>query len=85
MRHLDAVAEQPVVAQRVADPARQRVGDLEVGVVEAPVRLRRDERERAEHVVAGAQRDDQQRGEPERLQQLEVLGVLRRRRAASRA
>ena len=66
--------------------ARERLGELLVGVVEAPVRLRGDEREHAEHVVAGAQRDGEQRGEAERLaQQLEVLVVDGRRLAASPA
>ena len=77
-RHLHAVAEQPVVAQRVGDPPGQRVRHLEIGLVEAPVRLGRDQGERAEHLLAGAQRDDEQRGEADRLEQREVLVVLRR-------
>ena len=44
VREADAVAQQARVAQRVGDTARQRLRHLLVGVVEAPVRLRRAER-----------------------------------------
>jgi len=79
VRDLRAVAQQPRVAERVGDPLGERLGDRLVGVVEAAVRLRRNEGERPEHIVARAQRHDQQRGQAERLEQLAILLVERGR------
>ena len=64
------------VEPRVLDGARcapaELFGEPEIRLIEASPRLRRDERDRTDHSVAGAERHAHVRAQPELAQQVEV-------------
>ena len=72
-----AVQARVVEGERGAPRHLPDEGDVVLAVVRVPAGAR--ERDRAEHVPAGAQRHDQHRRQVERADQLEVLGVARAR------
>ena len=67
------------VVDRQTGAARELLRQLEVRVLVAPSRLAREQRQRADDLGPGAERDDEQRGEPELADERGVLGVLRQR------
>ena len=70
-------AEEEGVVDRLRRPARDLVGEVEIGLAEPPPRLAGTERDRPEQAAARLERDDDVRGRLERAVEREMLLVDR--------
>ena len=75
VRGVPLLLVQPGVVQRDGRDGRELLGEREIGLVEAPLRLGLHEGERAEPPPADGQRHDQRRTHPDGPDEGEVLPV----------